>query len=101
MSDVLARIEAYKRQEIAAAKEAVPQAEIERQEEYEALVGALGSLNERDRLVISLYYYEELTLREISEVLGVTESRVCQLHVRALSRLRANLRGAGVSSAAA
>ncbi len=80
---------------------AVPQAEIERQEEYAALVGALGSLAERDRLVISLYYYEELTLREISEVLGVTESRVCQLHVRALSRLRANLRGAGVSSAAA
>jgi RNA polymerase sigma factor for flagellar operon FliA len=79
----------------------VPQAELERQEEHAALVEALQGLNERDRLVISLYYYEELTLREISEVLGVTESRVCQLHVRAISRLRTNLRAVGLSSAAA
>jgi RNA polymerase sigma factor for flagellar operon FliA len=79
----------------------VPQAEIERHEEREALVSALGLLNERDRLVISLYYYEELTLREISEVLGVTESRVCQLHARAITRLRASLRSFSATSAAA
>jgi RNA polymerase sigma factor for flagellar operon FliA len=79
----------------------VPQAEIERHEEREALVSALGLLNERDRLVISLYYYEELTLREISEVLGVTESRVCQLHARAITRLRASLRSFSAASAAA
>lgn len=79
----------------------VPQLEVERDEARAALVDALGCLNERDRLVISLYYYEELTLREISEVLGVTESRVCQLHARALSRLRASLRAAGSASAAA
>ena len=77
------------------------QSEIERQEEHEALARALRSLNERDRLVVSLYYYEELTLREISEVLGVTESRVCQLHARAISRLRASLRSYSSTSAAA
>jgi RNA polymerase sigma factor for flagellar operon FliA len=78
-----------------------PQTEIERNEERAALISALQSLNERDRLVVSLYYYEELTLREISEILGVTESRVCQLHARALNRLRASLRSLGATSAAA
>jgi RNA polymerase sigma factor for flagellar operon FliA len=79
----------------------VPLFEIERAEERRALADALQTLNERDRLVISLYYYEELTLREISEILGVTESRVCQLHARAISRLRASLKLVGVASAAA
>jgi RNA polymerase sigma factor for flagellar operon FliA len=79
----------------------VPQAELERGEEHEALMQALKTLNERDRLVISLYYYEELTLREISEVLGVTESRVCQLHARAIMRLRASLRTYTATSVAA
>lgn len=79
----------------------VPQVEIERGEEREALIQALRTLNERDRLVISLYYYEELTLREISEVLGVTESRVCQLHARAIMRLRASLRTYSATSVAA
>jgi RNA polymerase sigma factor for flagellar operon FliA len=79
----------------------VPQVELERGEEHEALLQALKTLNERDRLVISLYYYEELTLREISEVLGVTESRVCQLHARAIMRLRASLRTYTATSVAA
>jgi RNA polymerase sigma factor for flagellar operon FliA len=78
-----------------------PQSEIERCEERDALVVAIESLNERDRLVVSLYYYEELTLREISEVLGVTESRVCQLHARAITRLRASMRQYAPASAAA
>jgi RNA polymerase sigma factor for flagellar operon FliA len=43
--------------------------------------------------VISLYYYEELTLREIGEVLGVTESRVSQLHTKAILRLKVRLQG--------
>jgi RNA polymerase sigma factor for flagellar operon FliA len=43
--------------------------------------------------VITLYYYEELTLREIGEVLGVTESRVSQLHTKAILRLKAKLQG--------
>ena len=44
--------------------------------------------------MITLYYYEELTLREIGEVLGVTESRVSQLHTKAILRLKARLSGA-------
>ena len=51
------------------------------------LADAIESLPERERLVIALYYYENLTLREIGEVLGVTESRVSQLHTKAVLRL--------------
>ena len=50
-------------------------------------------LPEREKTVITLYYYEELTLREIGEVLGVTESRVSQLHTKAILRLKAKLQG--------
>ena len=46
------------------------------------------NLPEREQFVIGLYYQEELTLREIGEVLGVTESRVCQIHTQAVARLR-------------
>ncbi len=53
-----------------------------------ALVEAIHDLPERERLVMSLYYDEELNLKEIGMVLGVTESRVCQLHSKALARLR-------------
>ena len=49
-------------------------------------------LPEKERIVIILYYYEELTLKEISVLFGVTESRVCQLHVQAIARLRGALR---------
>ena len=63
--------------------------------EHEELIGELTEsiqeLPEREQLVLSLYYKEELTMREISEVLGVSESRVCQLHARSLTRLRAGL----------
>ncbi|MDO4637068.1 MAG: RNA polymerase sigma factor FliA [Lautropia sp.] len=58
----------------------------------EDLVNAIDVLPERERLVMSLYYTEELTLKEIGEVLGVTESRVSQLHSQAIARLRAKLR---------
>ena len=50
----------------------------------EALAEAISDLPEREKLVVTLYYYEELTLREIGEVLGVTESRVSQLHTKAI-----------------
>jgi RNA polymerase sigma factor FliA len=59
-----------------------------------ALIRALQELSERDRLVTSLYYYDELTLREISEVLGVSTSRVSQLHAAAIFKLRGMLRAA-------
>ena len=49
---------------------------------------ALGTLPEREQHLLRLYYFEERTLQEISRVLAVSESRVCQLHTRALSRLR-------------
>lgn len=57
----------------------------------ESLVKAIGDLPERERMVMSLYYDDELNLREIGEVLGVTESRVCQLHTQAVARLRARV----------
>jgi RNA polymerase sigma factor for flagellar operon FliA len=52
---------------------------------------AIARLPEREKLVIGLYYYENLTLREIGEVLGVTESRVSQLHTKAVLRLRSRM----------
>jgi RNA polymerase sigma factor FliA len=55
------------------------------------LATAISRLPEREKLVIALYYYENLTLREIGEVLGVTESRVSQLHTKAVLRLKARL----------
>jgi RNA polymerase sigma factor FliA len=52
---------------------------------------AIAGLPEREKLVIALYYYENLTLREIGEVLGVTESRISQLHTKAVLRLRGHM----------
>lgn len=54
----------------------------------EMLSTAIDALPERDRLVITLYYYEELTLKEIAKILGVTESRISQIHTRAILKLR-------------
>lgn len=65
---------------------------IEQKEEVEQVAAALKRLPERERLLLSLYYYDGLTLKEIGRVLGVTESRVSQLHGRALSLLRADLK---------
>jgi len=58
----------------------------------EQLIVAIDNLPERERLVMGLYYEQELNLKEIGEVLGVSESRVCQLHSQAVSRLRGRLR---------
>jgi RNA polymerase sigma factor FliA len=57
----------------------------------EVVTKAIEDLPERQRLVLSLYYYEDLNLKEIGKVLRVTESRVSQLHAQAVSRLRAKL----------
>jgi RNA polymerase sigma factor for flagellar operon FliA len=70
-----------------------PQAAMSQTELREALGEAIARLPEREKLVVTLYYYEELTLREIGEVLGVTESRVSQLHTKAILRLKARLGG--------
>ncbi|MBI5109114.1 MAG: RNA polymerase sigma factor FliA [Rhodocyclales bacterium] len=59
----------------------------------QALVGAIDALPEREKLMMSLYYEQDLNLREIGEVMGVTESRVCQLHSQAVARLRSAITG--------
>lgn len=64
---------------------------LEDEESRRALSQAVSGLNERDRIVISLYYFENLTLAEIGQVLGVTESRVCQLHTKATEALKDRL----------
>jgi len=56
------------------------------------LVAAIGVLPEREKLMMAMYYEQELNLREIGEVLGVSESRVCQLHSQAIARLRSHLK---------
>jgi RNA polymerase sigma factor for flagellar operon FliA len=68
-----------------------PSEGLEREHFKAALAQAIASLPERERLVIALYYDEELNLREIGQVLGVSESRVCQIHSQAALRLRARL----------
>ena len=57
-----------------------------------ALVAAIGELPEREKLLMGLYYEQDMNLKEIGAVLGVTESRVCQLHSQAVARLRAKLK---------
>ena len=68
-----------------------PQGSAEWEETKALLVRAIGELSEQERTVITLYYAEELRLREIADVLGVTESRVSQIHTRALYRLNREL----------
>lgn len=64
---------------------------LEQQELIGELAGAIRELPEREQLILSLYYKEELTMREVSKVLDISESRVCQLHARALTRLRGSI----------
>jgi RNA polymerase sigma factor FliA len=64
---------------------------VERKELAKALADAITHLPEREQLLLALYYTEELTMKEISKIMGVSESRVCQLHIQAILRLRATL----------
>ena len=73
---------------------------VERKETVSDLASSIQDLPERERLVVSLYYQDELTQREIAKVLGISESRVCQLHARALDRLRGSMRERGSGAAA-
>ena len=70
-----------------------PQQLLDASELKDRLADAIAALPEREKLVIALYYYENLTLREIGEVLGVTESRISQLHTKAVLRLKSRLQG--------
>lgn len=72
-------------------KYALPEEVIEKEELKEMLGEALSLLTEKERRVIELYYYEDLTLKEISHILEVSESRISQLHTKALSKMRGKL----------
>jgi RNA polymerase sigma factor for flagellar operon FliA len=68
-----------------------PTTGLEGQETRGLLAAAINSLSEREKIVVTLYYFEGLTLAEIGDVLGVTESRVCQIHTKAVGQLRLQL----------
>ncbi len=69
-----------------------PQAQLRLNEIKETLARSIESLPGRENMVVALYYYKEMTMKEIGAVLGITESRVSQLHSKAVFRLRAKLR---------
>ena len=68
-----------------------PVAAYEVEEMRHILADAINRLPEREKTVLSLYYYEGLTLAEIGSILGVTESRVCQIHTKAVIQLRSRI----------
>ncbi len=68
-----------------------PTTGLEGQETRGMLAAAINSLSEREKIVVTLYYFEGMTLAEIGEILGVTESRICQIHTKAVGQLRMNL----------
>jgi len=76
-----------------------PSARASRAERLAALAEAMAELAPREREVMGLYYHDGLLLREIGKLLGITESRVCQLHARAIFTLRAGLARRGVTDA--
>ncbi len=68
--------------------DSTPEAKVESQERRDQLVESILNLPEQQQKVPNLYYYEELTLKEIGAVLEVSESRICQVHGAALKKLR-------------
>jgi RNA polymerase sigma factor for flagellar operon FliA len=75
-------------------KGAQPSAVYEVEEMKQLLAQAINRLGDREKMVLSLYYYEGLTLAEIGRALGVTESRICQIHTKAVLQLRSRLKAA-------
>ncbi|WP_054874967.1 FliA/WhiG family RNA polymerase sigma factor [Oxobacter pfennigii] len=69
-----------------------PEMILEDKEKMQLLKKSIEMLNEKDKLVLSLYYYEKLTLKEIGQIMSISESRVSQLHSRVILRLRDNLK---------
>ena len=74
-----------------AARFEAPEEHVEKEELTKVLGEALELLTEKEKMVITMYYYEDLTLKEISNVLEVSESRVSQLHTRALQKMRVKM----------
>ena len=71
--------------------EELPESEYDKKELKELLIKTLDGLSEKERMVVSLYYFEELTLKEISKALNLTESRISQIHTKALLKLKTKL----------
>lgn len=69
-----------------------PQSQLMARQMIEIMAEAIDSLPEKERIVVTLYYYEELNLKEIGAVLSLTESRICQLHSQAIMRLRSKMK---------
>lgn len=72
-------------------KDGIPENYVEINEIKETLANAINKLPEKEKMVVSFYYYEELTLKEISAIMGVSESRISQLHTKAILRMRGKL----------
>lgn len=71
-------------------EETTPLEMIEEKELRNHLASLINSLEEKERLVVTLYYYEELTFKEIGSILGLTESRICQIHSRSLAKMESS-----------
>jgi RNA polymerase sigma factor for flagellar operon FliA len=69
-----------------------PYSTLKLQEMKQIVADTIATLPEKERLVISLYYYEDLNMKEIGNILGITESRVCQIHTKSVLRLRSKLK---------
>lgn len=74
-----------------------PLDDLAKKEMKEIIAGAIACLPKKEQLVLSLYYYDELTLKEIAKVLDLTESRISQIHSKAIISLRAKLKGSGLN----
>jgi RNA polymerase sigma factor for flagellar operon FliA len=79
---------------LAAPSDESPEKRLEEKEIRDVLAQTIEMLNEKEKLVVSMYYYDELTLKEIGMVLGVTESRISQIHSKALLTLKTKMRKA-------
>jgi RNA polymerase sigma factor for flagellar operon FliA len=73
------------------ARDSGPHSDFETAEIKQILTKAINRLGDREKIVLTLYYYEGLTLAEIGKVLNVTESRVCQIHTKAMLQLRSKI----------
>ena len=76
-----------------------PYSTLKLQEMQQIVADTIATLPEKERLVISLYYYEDLNMKEIGNILGITESRVCQIHTKSVLRLRSKLKSTHASAA--
>jgi RNA polymerase sigma factor for flagellar operon FliA len=68
-----------------------PDVIVEKNEIRQVIINSINELPDKEKKILVLYYYEDLTLKEIGQVMGITESRVSQLHTKAILRLRAKL----------